>query len=294
MFFSKKNNSELDTCKLGSDKPFSPSLVEPESSQNSNVFKDELKAEETVEETAEGHDNAPLEKHCENLWVEVENKELKPSIRIVANQLSEKFEELLQPLSVEKNTAAESTSIGEELSNEDIEVETRSIDHFSTSTQRESKPKDSIEKSVYKDGLQVQDRLTSLSSRHQVPDQVTEEEQRASSSNYTREQKEDSRPGVSGVTKTHEDVNWKHNSTNTNKAPNDLEECRRSLPPLLNRNPTSVSRISDEELEEDVQRFKHEVGKLKAAFQDREKEHPHLQKEVEDECVDWLTVSAFY
>lgn len=292
---SKENNSALDTCELGSNKLFLPGPVESDSGQNSNVFKDELKAEET----AEGHDNLPLEKHCENLWVEVENREVKPSIRIIADRLSEKFEELLQPLSVEKKAAAESASAGEELSDEDVEVEATSIDNFSTSMQSESKPKDTNDKSVCKDGLRVQDRPTSLNSWHQDPDQVTEEEQRASSSN-TRKQKD--RPGVSGLTKTHEDVNWKHDVANTdkivrsqtNKAPNDLEECTRSLPPLLNRNPTSVSRISDEELEEDVQRFKHEVGKLKAAFRDREKEHPHLQKEVEDDCVGCLTVSAFY
>lgn len=295
---SKENNTALDTCELGSSKPFPPGPVESDSGQNSNVSKDELKAEET----AKGHYNLPLEKHCENLWVEVENRELKPSLRIVADHLSEKFEELLQPLSVEKKAATESASAGKELSDEDVKVEARSIDHFSTSTQSESKPKDSNVKPVYKDGLPVQDFPTSLNSQHQDPGQVTEEEHGAFSSHYTREQKDDSRPGVSGVTKTHVDVNWKHNITNmdkpvrsqTNKAPNDLEECTRSLPPLLYRNPTSVSRISDEELEEDVQRFKHEVGKLKAAFRDREKEHPHLQKEVEDDCVDCLTVAAFY
>lgn len=294
---SKENNSALDTCKLGSIKPFPPSLVESDSSENRNIFIDELKAEET----AGGHDNLPLEKHYENLWVEVENMELKPSIRIVTDQLSEKFEELLQPLSVERKAAAESISAGEDLSDEDVEVETRSKDDFSTSMRSESKPKDSTDKLVYKDGLQVQDHPTSMSVWHQDLGPVTKEEQRASSSHII-EQEEDSRPGVSGVTKTYVDVNCKHNIANankttgsqTNKAPNDLEECTRALPPLLNRNPTSVSRISDEELEEDVQRFKHEVGKLKAAFQDREKEHPHLQKEVEDECIDWLTVSAFY
>lgn len=294
---SKGNNGALDKCEVGPSKPFPSGPVDTDSSQKSNVFKDELK----TEETAEGLDNLP-EKDCENLWVEVENRELKPSIRIVADHLSEKFEELLHPLSAEKKAAAESASAGEELSDEDVNAEARSKDDFSTSTQKESKLQNSNDKSAYKDGLGVQDCPTSLNSWHQDPDEVTEEEQRASSSNYTREQKDISRPGVSRVTKTHVDVNWKDNFANTdktvrsqtNKTPTDLEEGMRSLPPLLNRNPTSVSRISDEELEEDVQRFKHEVGKLKAAFRDREKEHPHLQKEVEDDCVDCLTVLAFY
>lgn len=295
---SKDNNFPLDTCEVGPSKPFPPGPLEPDSSQKCNIFKDEFK----TEEMAEGLDNLP-EKDCENLWVEVENKELKPSIRIVADHLSEKFEELLQPLSAEKEAAeaaAESASV-EDLSDEDVEAEARSIDNFSTPTQWESELQNSNDKLAYQDGLSVQDRPTSLKSWHQDSDQVAEEEQRASSSNYTREQEDVSRPGVSGLTKTHADINWKHNITNTDKTvrsqtnttPNDLEEGTRSLPPLLNRNPTSVSRISDEELEEDVQRFKHEVGKLKAAFRDREK-HPHLQKEVEDDCVDGLTVSAFY
>lgn len=267
LFSSKENNSALDTCELGSSKLFLPGPVESDSGQNSNVSKEELKAEET----AEGHDNLPLEKHCENLWVEVEKKDLKPSIRIVADHLGGTFEELLQPLSVEKKAAAaaESASTSSSLSSSPVEVEARSVDHFSSSTQSESKLKDSTDNSVYEDRLHVQNHQTSLNNWHQDPDQVAEEEQRASSLKSTREQKDESRPGVSGVTKT------------------------RFLRPLVNRNPTSVPRISDEELEENVQRFKHEVGKLRSAFGDRKKEHPHLQNEVEDDGVDCLTVSAF-
>lgn len=289
---SKDNKSELHTCELGLSKPFPLGPMESDRVQNNTVFKDELKAEET----AEGQDNVPLEKHCENLWIEVENKEVNHSFRMVTDDLNEKFEELIQPRNVEKETVAESVSSGEEFSDEDIEVKTRSTDHFSTSTQSESKPKDLTHKPMYEDETHVQDQPASLNRRRQDPDQITEEDCRSPLSNYTREQKDGRKPGFAGAMKTHLDVNWKHNIATTditvrsqeNKAQNDLEECTRSLPPLLNRNTTSVSRISDEELEEDVQRFKHEVGKLKAAFRDREKEKPHLPKEVEDGCVDCL------
>eukprot|EP00066_Takifugu_rubripes_P016480 XP_011605746.1 PREDICTED: ankyrin repeat domain-containing protein 26-like isoform X3 [Takifugu rubripes] len=274
----RDNKSAVHTCELGLSQPFPAGPVESDTGQNSNVFKDERKAEE--------HDNMPLEKHCENLWVEVENSEVKPSLRMVADHLNEKFEELLQPHNVEEKTAAESASSGEEFSDEDVEVKAGSTDHVSTSTQSESKPVGP-------------DRPARMNTWHQDPDQVTEEDRRSSSSNYTRQQKDESRPGVPGATKTPflltgTDGNWNNNIANTdktmrsqeNKLQDDLEEYTRSLPPLLNRNPTSVSRISDEELQEDVQRFKHEVGKLKAAFRDREKEKPRLQKEVGKEKTD--------
>lgn len=294
---SKDNKSALYTCELGLSKPFPAGPVESDMGQNSNVFKDELKAEETAEE----HDNMPLEKHCENLWVEVENSEVKPSLRMVTDHLNETFEELLQPHNVEENTAAESASSGEEFSDEDVEVKAASTDHFSTSTQSQSKPKDSTHELAY-----VQDWPERMNTWHQDPDEVTEEDCRSPSSNYTRQLKDESRPGVPGATKTHflltgTDGNWNNNIANMdkttrsqeNKGQNDLEEYARSLPPLLNRNLTSVSRISDEELQEDVQRFKHEVGKLKAAFRDREKEKPRLQKEVEHGCVDCLCIYWF-
>lgn len=291
---SKEKNISLDTWELGLRKP--PGPMESDSSQSGDVI-DELKAEETDE----GHDSIPLEKHCENLWVEVENRDVKSSIRLVADHLNEKFEELLQPLSAEKRAVAESASVEEEISDEDTEVNARITDRFSTSMQSETKPKGSANKSLYEDGVYDQDHPESLSSSHRDLDQVTDEEHRSPSSNYTKEEKVDCSSGGPGVTKTHLDVNWKHNNANTDKTTRtqkskahfELEEYTRSLPLSLNRNPTSVSRISDEELEEDVQRFKHEVGKLKAAFRDWENEKPHLQKEVEDGYV-LCQFSSFY
>lgn len=53
-------------------------------------------------------------------------------------------------------------------------------------------------------------------------------------------------------------------------------------PPALNRCLESVPGVSDKELQEDMGRFKLEVGMLKYVFLDLEKENVQLQKEVED------------
>ncbi|XP_056243406.1 uncharacterized protein si:ch211-272n13.3 isoform X2 [Seriola aureovittata] len=60
----------------------------------------------------------------------------------------------------------------------------------------------------------------------------------------------------------------------------DPEEITKSCRPLLSRRSASVPGVSDEELEEDMERFKFEVGMLKVVFLDLEKEKAQLQKEV--------------
>ena len=56
-----------------------------------------------------------------------------------------------------------------------------------------------------------------------------------------------------------------------------------SKPPVLSAGPTAPSGVSDEELEEGLQRFRQEVGMLKVVFLDLEKEKALLQNEVEDD-----------
>lgn len=69
------------------------------------------------------------------------------------------------------------------------------------------------------------------------------------------------------------------------------EEFVKFRPPSICRHSASVPGVSDEELEEDMERFKFEVGMLKVVFQDLEKEKAQLQKEVEDS---WPSCSPFY
>ncbi|XP_051237406.1 ankyrin repeat domain-containing protein 26 isoform X14 [Dicentrarchus labrax] len=65
----------------------------------------------------------------------------------------------------------------------------------------------------------------------------------------------------------------------------DPEEFNESRPPSLSRRSASVPGVSDEELEEDMERFKLEVGMLKVVFLDLEKEKAQLQKEAGKETT---------
>ncbi|KAM3870152.1 LOW QUALITY PROTEIN: ankyrin repeat domain-containing protein 26 [Diretmus argenteus] len=60
----------------------------------------------------------------------------------------------------------------------------------------------------------------------------------------------------------------------------DPEEFAQSQPPSLSIHSAATPGVSDEELEEDMQRFKHEVGMLKVVFLHLEKEKTQLQREV--------------
>lgn len=89
--------------------------------------------------------------------------------------------------------------------------------------------------------------------------------------------------------KPHLDLIWKDNTANLDEAEKndasseeDPEEFIKSRPPSLSRRSASIPGVSDEELEEDMERFKLEVGMLKVVFLDLEKEKAQLQKEVED------------
>lgn len=62
----------------------------------------------------------------------------------------------------------------------------------------------------------------------------------------------------------------------------DPEDFSQSQHPSLSVRSAATPGVSDEELEEDMQRFKHEVGMLKVVFLDLEKEKAQLQKEVDD------------
>ncbi|XP_049929235.1 ankyrin repeat domain-containing protein 26 isoform X6 [Epinephelus moara] len=88
------------------------------------------------------------------------------------------------------------------------------------------------------------------------------------------------------------DLIWKNNTANLDEAEKnnasseeDPEEFTKSCPPSISRPSASVPGVSDEELEEDMERFKHEVGMLKVVFLDMEKEKAQLQKEVGKETT---------
>lgn len=199
--------------------------------------------------------------------------------------------------------------------------------------QRESGLEDSLtestDKSVCEDRLQVCERPTSESSNCRGPDLLTDEECRSSSTQFTTAQRDGSIDHVTTAfandrampdvdtflqdeaklgpfKKPHLDLIWKHNAANLDEAEKnhansdeDPEEFTKSRPPSLNRRSASVPGVSDEELEEDMERFKLEVGMLKFVFLDLEKEKAQLQKEVEDgrlshSHLDRFSFSTFY
>ncbi|KAF1386995.1 hypothetical protein PFLUV_G00100650 [Perca fluviatilis] len=87
--------------------------------------------------------------------------------------------------------------------------------------------------------------------------------------------------------KPHLDLIWKDNSANGDEAEKnnassdkDPEELTKSRPPSLSRCSASIQGVSDEELEEDMERFNLKVGMLKVVLLDLEKEKAQLQKEV--------------
>ncbi|XP_074490081.1 ankyrin repeat domain-containing protein 26 isoform X6 [Sebastes fasciatus] len=106
--------------------------------------------------------------------------------------------------------------------------------------------------------------------------------------------KDDSKLGP--FQKTHLDLICKDNAANLDGAEKnnasseeDPEEFAKSRPPSLSRRSASVPGVSDEELEEDMERFKLEVGMLKVVFLDLEKEKAQLQKEVGKETTQTAT-----
>ncbi|XP_044049238.1 ankyrin repeat domain-containing protein 26 isoform X13 [Siniperca chuatsi] len=92
--------------------------------------------------------------------------------------------------------------------------------------------------------------------------------------------------------KPHLGLIWKDNTANLDEAEennassvDEPEEFTKSHPPSLSKRSASIPGVSDEELEEDMERFKLEVGMLKVVFLDLEKEKVQLQKEVGKETT---------
>ncbi|XP_042352084.1 ankyrin repeat domain-containing protein 26 isoform X3 [Plectropomus leopardus] len=85
--------------------------------------------------------------------------------------------------------------------------------------------------------------------------------------------------------KQHLDLTWKEDTADVTEKNNasseeDPEEFTGSRSPSLSRRSASIPGVSDEDLEEDKERFKLEVGMLKVVFLDLEKEKARLNKEV--------------
>ncbi|XP_039882180.1 ankyrin repeat domain-containing protein 26 isoform X1 [Simochromis diagramma] len=219
-------------------------LNKSDNRKKDNEFRDQCSAGESG--------GVPWEKRYEKLWVEVEKREVKSTFKSVAGELKEKFGELFisrHDIREEQATAG-STSAEEDSSDEEdgevIERPTaraRNTALITIPEQRESGPEDSAAES----------NVNSL-----CEDRMKEQ------------------PACDGTVTSRADL--RQTEENTASSEDDLNEFGISQPPF--RRSAPVPGVSGEELEEDVEKFKLEVGMLKVVFLDMEKEKAQLQKEI--------------
>ncbi|XP_026167942.1 ankyrin repeat domain-containing protein 26 isoform X2 [Mastacembelus armatus] len=133
--------------------------------EKDNDFRDQC----DPEERGEASDDVQWEKRYEKLWVEVEKKEVKSTFRNVAEELREKFGELVkstkhtEDITEEKQAMSESASAEEQSSDEDGEIFMRPTARAKSTVlltipeQRESGLEDSVAESV--DNSLCEDRM---------------------------------------------------------------------------------------------------------------------------------------
>lgn len=221
-------------------------LNKSDNRKKDNEFRDQCSAGESG--------GVPWEKRYEKLWVEVEKREVKSTFKSVAGELKEKFGELFKSrhdIREEQATAGSASAEEDSSDEEDGEVierptaRARSTPLITIAEQRESGPEDSAAES----------NVNSL-----CEDRMKEQ------------------PACDGTVTSRADL--RQTEENTASSEDDLNEFGISQPPF--RRSAPVPGVSGEELEEDVEKFKLQVGMLKVVFLDMEKEKAQLQKEVED------------
>lgn len=334
---SKEKDDAVGTCELDLNNPCPSDHVGSDGEENDNDFRDERSPEERGEAGEDIPWEKRYEKlwvEVEKREVKSNFRNVAGELKEKFGELL-KSRCPVKDLTEKEQAMAESTSAEEESSDEEEgEVivrpmaRARSTVLLTIPEQRESGLEDSVtestDKSVCEDRVQVCERPTNESSNCQGPDLLTDEECRSPSTQFTAAQRDGSIDHVTTAftndrampddtflqdeaklgpfKKPHLDPIWKHNANldeaekNHANSDEDPEEFTKSS---LNRRSASVSGVSDEELEEDMERFKLEVGVLKVVFLDLEKEKAQLQKEVEDgrlshSRLDRLSFSAFY
>lgn len=250
---------------------------------NRGEEENDLGGPHSLEAGRETADSSPWERRYEKLWVEVEKREVKSNFRSVTSELKERFGELVESRSPAENVEEEQQAMAECISEEDEpsdeeggDVMVRPMARTRTSVllpipeQAESGPEDSLTEPV--DRMQVRERPARESSVCGEPD-------------VEAFLKDDAEPAPGQ--KTHLELICEDTTTNLDIAVRNqvsLEEDLEKKPSSssLSRRSEAVPGFSDEELEEDLERFKLEVGMLKVVFLDLEKEKAKLQTEVED------------
>lgn len=336
---SKEKDDADDTCELDLNNPRSSGHVVSDTGEEHKDFRDQPSPEEQSEAGDKIPWEKRYEKLWVELEKREVKSTFRNVAGELKEKFGELFKSRCpaEDVTEEEHAMAESTSAEESSDEEEGEVivrpmaRARSTVLLTIPEQRESGLEDSAtestDKSVCEDRMEICERPASESSMCQEPDLLTEEECRSLSPQLTTGQsdgsivhvstalthdhtvpvsdvdtflKDEAKPG------SHLDHICKVNTSNHDEAhknhassEGDPEESIMSHPPSISRCSASLPGVSDEELEEDMERFKLEVGMLKVVFLDLEKEKAQLQKEVEDgrpshSRLDRLSFSSFH
>lgn len=291
---SKKEYDAVYTCELDLKNPSPSDSVASGSGERSR---------HSPIEGGEARDDAPWEKRYENLWVEVEKREVKSTFKSVAGELKEKFGELFKSrrsaddVTEDEQAVAEPVSAEEDSSDEEGEVivrptaRARSTVLVTIPEQRESGPEESLTESA--DSSVCEERLKV--GKPAANERSIQEELDLTSSHSTTAARESTTvvdhnsftkdETKFGAPQQQMSLNWEETAVGDNNhvcSEDDPGEFAASRPPSTSRFSAPVPGVSDEELEEDMERFKLEVGMLKLVFTDLDKEKTQLQRKVED------------
>ncbi|KAM9854819.1 ankyrin repeat domain-containing protein 26 [Aulostomus maculatus] len=308
----KEKDGAIESCELEGNNTCTSSHV----SSGIGAKSKEFRGRHTPEKSSETSDDIPWEKRYEKLWVEVEKREVKSTFKNVAGELKEKFGELFKSeqtaddVSEEKQATAESSSSEESSDDEEVIVRptarARSTVLLTIPEQRESGLEDSVTDST--DNSLSEDRFQVQNSVRREPDLPKDDAPEEFRSHFSQPTSAKAHSHVDSATtgvidghmtpmspahygtslKDEAKVGSLHSNhilkTKKNQAgsEDDPEEFVKSQHCSRSTRSTSVPGVSDEELEEDMQRFKRQVGMPKVVFLDLEKEKAQLQKEVED------------
>ncbi|XP_036962750.1 ankyrin repeat domain-containing protein 26 isoform X2 [Acanthopagrus latus] len=306
-----------DTCKLDLNNPRSSGHVVSDTGEEHKDFRDQSSPEEQSEAGDKIPWEKRYEKLWVELEKREVKSTFRNVAGELKEKFGELFKSRCpaEDVTEEEHAMAESTSAEESSDEEEGEVivrpmaRARSTVLLTIPEQRESGLEDSAtestDKSVCEDRMEICECPASESSMCQEPDLLTEEECRSLSPQLTTGQsdgsivhvstalthdhtvpvsdvdtflKDEAKPG------SHLDHICKVNTSNHDEAhknhassEGDPEESIMSHPPSISRCSASLPGVSDEELEEDMERFKLEVGK----------ETPKTEMEVQKSGASW-------
>uniref|UniRef100_A0A3P8VH28 Uncharacterized protein n=1 Tax=Cynoglossus semilaevis TaxID=244447 RepID=A0A3P8VH28_CYNSE len=297
----KEGHETEDSCEVD------PNSQSPSSLMNSdrpevNDFSDQPSVEETVRDSGD----VPWEKRYEKLWVEVEKRDVKSTFKNVAGELKERFGELLKSRcsAEEEQTTAEQNS-AEESSSEDEEGEVivrptaraRRTVLLPIPEQRESGQEESVTESP--ENSLCEDPMSKEGSTHRpipgLPYSDHLEECGSPSPHlhadldFTVQPASDDDGGSVIEEEEFESIPQQQTDSEEKTPDQQMEETSAdSSEEAREKAKESSHLVSDQELKEEVERFKPQVGMLTKVCLDLEKEKIQLKREVGEEVTEPL------